>query len=404
MRVAHLADLHFSNKPDKLEEVVRCTDFAVRAMVKDFMPDLIILAGDTVDEADGPIRADSDAFRAAVRFVSACADIAPVAICLGTPSHDRKTPLLFRDLRGANEIYVSDRIEMIGITQLGQFTFPEAAGLAAMLTFLPSPDKSHCIGTYGGGSLSLTTMNAKEALHDALAYIGECNKAFADIPKIVIGHGMITGAEYSSGTVSTGEDLEFSVHDLRLAGADITCFGHVHKWQAFSGNIYYAGSPGRLNFGEQEEKGFLIHDITGNHVASHFVKTPAREFLLKEVEWVKTETTLAAATEVAATCTGKDVRFRYTIPEELRHTVDRNVLTQKFLDAGARLAKVEAIIIPTVRQRAAGISRLETLPEKILKWAETTGADIPDRVLSIAATIEGEATEELILKAKGAIA
>jgi hypothetical protein len=59
--------------------------------------------------------------------------------------------------------------------------------------------------------------------------------------------------------------------------------------------------------------------------------------------------------------------------------------------------------MPAYRQRAAGISRLETLPEKVVKWAETTAMELPQRVLDIAAVIEGMSVEELIADVRLAI-
>lgn len=421
MRIAHIADCHFSMKAEKLEEVVRTTDaILVNLQADPGPPKLIVLAGDTVDEYDGPIRIDSDCARAAIRFVLALADIAPVAIVTGTPSHDRRSPELFRFLKGDNPIYVADKIEMVGLYLAGG-TFPDDGNDVthfeafdnplwqrikpdAVLTFLPSPDKSRVIGTFGGTSKQLTTLAAKECLHDALSYIGELNATVpAGVPKILIGHGMITGSEFSSGVTATGEDLEYSIHDLNLTNTQYKAFGHVHKYQEFPGNIVYAGSPGRLNFGEVEEKGFVKVEIDGNgQVTKEFVKLPARRFAFYECDWDnggidKIMDTLA---EAEGNCQGADVRFRYTIPEEERHRVNRELIQKMLLDAGARAVKVEVTIIPKIRQRAAGISKLETLADKIRKWGEVTGVEIPDRVLEIAATIEGEDVPELLAKAK----
>jgi len=411
MRIAHLADLHFGNKADKLEEVVITTSFALNWLTN-YPPDLIVLAGDSVDEADGPIRIDSDAARAAISFVSACSQLAPVVIVRGTPSHDRRTPELFRALKGRYPIHVATEIEMVALAgarkeDLHFIPYSELPAsltfVNAILTFLPSPDKAHVVASFGGTSRQLTTLAANECLHDALAYIGEVNSQVPPgIPKILVGHGMITGARYSSGTIATGADLEFSVHDLNLTNTDVKLFGHIHAHQIFPGNIIYSGSPGRLNFGETEEKGFVMATInTAGNDGIEFIKTPAREFLFRDMEWDEEGAAkiLDEAQQVTLLCQGKDVRFRYNIPEEMRHAVDRNSLQEQFITAGARVAKVEMTVIPVVRQRAAGISRKLTLTEKIQAWAQVTNTDIPARVMTIAATIEGETIDELLQSA-----
>lgn len=409
LKIAHLADLHFSNKQEKLDEMIRCGAFALQSL-RDECPDLIMLAGDSCDEHDGPIRIDSDTARAAIQFVLACADIAPVAIVLGTPSHDRKTPELFRFLRGKHPVYVADKIEMVQLSDYGFEQYEERSNAMActkaVLTFLPSPDKARIIGTYGGTSKQLTTMSAKEVLHDALAYIGEVNKNIpAGVPRVVIGHGMITGATYSTGAVSTGEDLEYSIHDLNLTNADYKAFGHVHKYQEFPGNIVYSGSLGRLNYGEVEAKGFVMVEFDGNDVISkRFIETPARRFVFLETSWEDggLPTIEAKVVEGLSECNGADVRLRYSIPEEERHSINRQEIIDRFTAAGARIVKVEPSIIPKIRQRAAGISNITTLPDKIVKWGATVDIEIPDRVLKLASTIEGEETAELVAKARSA--
>ena len=404
-RLAHFADLHFSVKPEKLEETTRVTDAALALLAAEPV-ELIVLSGDTVDEHDGAIRVDSPAARAAISFVQRAAELAPVAIVTGTPSHDRETPYLFRHLASFHPIYVADKIEMMAL-RLNAFTrhqftpYEQAEGeIAAVLTFIPSPDKSKVIAAFGGESKQLTNLCAKEVLHDALAYIGEINATVpAGIPRILIGHGMITGAQYSTGAVSTGEDFEFGVSDLHATNTDYKAFGHVHKFQTFPGNIVYAGSPGRLNFGEVENKGFVLVQITPNGTNWNFVQLPARTFLIREHEW-KDETgadgLMIAVEQFSAECNGCDVRFRYTVPEEDRHKVVRPLIEEMFLSGGARIVKIECTIVPRIRARAAGISRLETLPEKIDKWASTVGVDVPPRVMEIAATIEGKTVAELL--------
>lgn len=403
MRVAHISDTHFSMKPEKLAEVMTVTDAALEKMAA-AQPDLIVISGDTVDEFDGPIHAKSDCYRAAYSFVERCAEIAPVAIVLGTPSHDRDMPINFRKIPG---VYVADKIEMVALRAhpFKKYEFMpldsvDDNDLAAVLTFLPSPDKSKVIAAFGGESKQMTNLVAKEVLHDALAYIGEVNASVpAGIPKIVIGHGMITGAMFSTGAVSTGEDFEFRLHDLIMTNTDLKCFGHVHKHQIFPGNIVYAGSPGRLNFGEVEDKGFVMAEIDYfGQVSLEFIKLPAREFFLCECEWEGIEQLLADVDRFSVEVKGCDVRFRYTIPEEERHKVNRADIEATFLNGGARMVKIECVIVPKLRARAEGISRLVTLREKIIKWAGCVNIDVPERVLTISDTIEGKTVPELLEK------
>jgi DNA repair exonuclease SbcCD nuclease subunit len=410
--ILHTADLHFSTKTEKLEEVITTTG-CLLAYAGEHPPNLAIIAGDSLDEADTPIRIDSEAARAAISFVTRLANICPVLIVRGTRSHDRESPYLFRHLRTTFPVYVADKFEQIAYCDerhpgnrtyfwpLGDALANDDAQILAAFTLLPSPDKSGLVSAVGGDSLADTNRIAKESLNDLLAFFGENVKGL-DCPHIAVGHGMITGAQFSGGMTAVGEDLEYSLSDLKLLNADLQCWGHIHKMQNW-GDVFYSGSPGRLNMGETEVKGFLIHTLDGRKlVESHFIETPARRFVLVEAAWSDggLDGIMAKATECEAQCAGADVRFRYDIPDECRHQVNRDELRVRFEAAGARLVKIEQTILPTVRVRAQGISQLETLADKIRKWSDVTGVTVPERVYEIAKTIEGRDTEELIDDAK----
>lgn len=404
MRILHVADLHFSVNPDKLEEMTRCSNHVLVEAIKE-KPDVIVVAGDSVDEHDGKIRIDSETARAAISFIQRLADVAPVVIIRGTLSHDRETPYIFSLLKAKYPIYVSTEIEQIGLTSDKRFkplsgqTIGEP--LIAAFTLVPSVDKSYLMGKLHA-SIGEANLQARELMRDVFAGLGLVNQTITDVPRIMVAHGMVTGAKMSSGQTAIGEDLEFGVDDLRAACCDYVALGHIHKMQSFPGSIYYSGSIGRLNFGETEEKGFLIAEFEGQKVKEvKFLQTPARRFAIHSVEWDEkgTEAILAEAEKCAADCHGADVRFRYTIPEEEKHTISNGELEKKFLDAGARKVKIEYSILPKNRTRAAGISKLSTLPEKLKRWGESVGEDIPHDVLSIASSIEGKDIDELVKEA-----
>ncbi len=410
--VLQTGDQHFSNKADKLAESI-VTNHAVLDKAEIELPDVILMTGDLVDEHDGPIRIDSESARAAIQYVKRAASIAPVLIIRGTRSHDRETPYLFDQLQTIHPVRVCSRIEMVALLPDNSFINmgDEAPYMMedykAVFTVFPSPDKANLIATFGGASITASTLNAKEVLNDTLAYVGSVNAEIPpNVPRIFVAHGMITGAKFSSGTVATGEDFEYSLADLALTQTDLKAFGHVHKFQTFPGNVFYSGSAGRLNMGETEEKGFLMHEMEGRAlIQTRFIETPARRFVLYDVPWGDggIDYILARANECESECNGADVRFRYAIPEEFRHMINREDLVKRFTDAGARLIKIEPTLIPKIRQRAAGISQMTSMANKVRKWAETVGIELPDRVTAIALTIESRDAEELIDDAKNAV-
>lgn len=405
MKIAHCADLHFSINTELLVEVVRTSDFMLACFANE-RPDVIVIAGDTLDEYLGRIRIDSECARAAISFVERCADIAPVIIIRGTRSHDRESPAIFSHLRAKFPILVACDIKQISLTTDRKFVedidHPWVETVASF-TLVPSLDKSYLMAA-DDSSIRSGNMAFKEAIHDLFAGFGIVNEQFTahGIPTVLVTHGMLTGACFSSGQTAIGEDLEFGLNDLHAAKATYTALGHVHKHQVFPGNVVYSGSSARLNFGEAEDKGFVVAEFSDAEcVDVRFEQTPARRFCFGEVpEYTDAQDVYARANTLAVGCRGADVRFRLQLPEECRADVDRDRLEQIFLVAGANKVKLEISIIPKQRSRSEGISRVDSLVEKVQRWGVTVGEAIPDDVLALASIIEGVSAEELLVQSQ----
>lgn len=411
----HTGDLHFSNTPDKLAEVVRTTDFLLQQAAIE-RPNVIIVSGDSIDEYDSRIRIDSDCARAAISFIERCGNLAPTVVIRGTKSHDRDAVYLFQHLRSLYPIHVACDVQRVAlvpgdVTGIPRFTDlvgdKNYGDIEAVFTLVPSLDKTYIMADDSSGIRSGNQI-FKEAVHDLFAGYGIINDQFTavGIPTFLVTHGMMSGAVFSSGQVAVGEDLEFGLNDLHAACCSYVALGHVHKYQEFPGNVFYCGSPGRLNFGETEDKGFIVAEFLGKHLEStRFVTTPARRFCFGEVtEYVGAEDVYAQAQALAIDCRGADVRFRLSIPQENRADIDRDRLEQLFLVACANKVKIEISVIPKQRARAEGISHIDSLAEKVLRWGATVGEAIPDNVPALASIIEGVSAEELLMQAQVAAA
>lgn len=412
MKVLHTADLHFSVKPDKLEEVVRVSDVLLQGAAVN-PPDLIILAGDFIDQYDGKIPADSACFRAAKSFMRRAADIAPVVMVRGTKSHDKDISGLFDDISTRCPIHVASDVEQIKLVMdemTGCIRFLPLAEAGngmespvAVFTLTPSLDKSF-LAANGAGGIASGNMEYRQLLYDLFAGLGLVNDSLPyDVPRIFVGHGLLTGAVYSTGQSALGEDMEFSVNDLLAANCDAYMLGHIHKYQAHAGGkIVYSGSPARLNYGEVETKGYVEWKFDGRSVVgSRFVELPARRFHFVEghVEegMVVADYVRDLVEQAKAEANGADVRLRFDVPEEFRSTVDRAEIERLLLEAGALKVKIEMQVIPKQRQRAAGISNIKTLPEKVVAWGTTVDVPVPADVLALAGKIEGLSVEELLV-------
>ena len=70
-------------------------------------------------------------------------------------------------------------------------------------------------------------------------------------------HGTFKGSVYGD---NVGNGRLFDIHDFDMC-TGMMIAGHVHKSGCFEGYFYYCGSPYRWQFGEPEEKGFLMSMI-----------------------------------------------------------------------------------------------------------------------------------------------
>jgi DNA repair exonuclease SbcCD nuclease subunit len=86
-------------------------------------------------------------------------------------------------------------------------------------------------------------------------------------------HGNIKGAIYGMNTpdLNSPKSPVFSIEHFARCNGPIIC-GHVHVAKCLMNHIYYCGSPLRWQFGEEQEKGFIIcvYDPRNHGYYNHF--------------------------------------------------------------------------------------------------------------------------------------
>jgi exonuclease SbcD len=134
--------------------------------------------------------------------------------------------------------------------------------------------------------------------------------------------------------------------------------------------IAYPGSIGRLHYGEEDAKGFLLWDVAPHGARLRFIETPARRMLHLAFSG---RPDMDAIRAVGADTAGAFVRVRWQIAEEERASVDRGEIER--LLAGAAESRLEGRVVPLLRARSAGISAVPTLADKLRRWADLAGVD-----------------------------
>jgi exonuclease SbcD len=109
--------------------------------------------------------------------------------------------------------------------------------------------------------------------------------ADSNLPTVLVAHATISGAEYGSEQlVRLGNELVLTQALVRDARLDYVALGHIHKHQNLNPTndppVVYPGSIERVDFGEaDEDKGFVLADVSRGKTDWRFVVVPTRQLL-----------------------------------------------------------------------------------------------------------------------------
>jgi exonuclease SbcD len=289
MKLLHFADLHLgierhgatdpvtglsSRLGDFLGALDRVVDAAIREEV-----DAVLFAGDAFKNRDPTPTVQREFARRIRRLVEAAI---PIVILIG--NHDlpnawgRATAVEIFPVLAVPGVWIADRIGTLRLTTRSG---------PLQVVHLPWITRSHVLGREEYRAMDME--EAQGQLLQAVAELVGQEAAALDpaVPAVLLAHGTVQGATYGSErTVMLGQDLVFSRADLSAPAFDYIALGHVHKHQVVGQHppMVYAGSPERIDFGEEhEEKGYVLVEIgpggQGEHpVDWHFQRLPARPF------------------------------------------------------------------------------------------------------------------------------
>lgn len=395
MKIAQISDVHYCD--EYLEEVDRCFSRAVWAAIS-AGAQIAVISGDLFDRR---VDLHSPAVAAVCAQVRRLADAMPVLILQGTLSHDVPGSLdVFRTIGGRYPVHVADSIQQIALGQNGdgylwneiREGLPVISGDVALFSCLPPINKGAIAAAIGTKDAAAA---AGEYVYDLMRGWSVRHQAARAqrIPVIVVSHGTVNACMTEQGVPMHGLDHEFTTGSLFAAEASAVMLGHIHQFQQWEQNgrrIAYPGSIGRLHFGEQTAKGFLLWDVEADGADLEFIETPAKRLIQIDFDDVPD---MAELERLAADADGAHVRIRWNVDEEHRDSVDRSAIASMFESAGA--VKLEGRVRPIQRQRAAGITQAHSLADKLTKWCETTGND-PAPLLERLAAIQAHDPETIV--------
>ena len=373
IRIAHCSDIHYCEKHlvwvDKA--MTAFVDGAIEAKAE-----AAILSGDSFDHQ---VHVHDPSVHAFLRQVKRLADHMPVLVLQGTFSHDRPGSLeVLRTLAGKYSIYVANTINQVALLS-GEWTECDGYRFEPAITTIKPDLIISCLPSIHKGTVkAMAGDDATPAslVEDVCKGWAEVNLAArgAGIPTVLVTHGTVNGSVTESRYAMVSPDHEFSPGVLFSAQASAVMIGHIHAhnaWEHEGRQIAYPGSLTRLIHGHDDPTYWL--DWTVSREASFFscIPTPARELIDITFDGPPDMEKLRAA---APQCAGAYVRVRWNVDEEHRHTVDPTLIREILAEACE--VKLEGRVNPVQRTRAEGLTRTESLSDKLSIWGRVTSTDV----------------------------
>lgn len=410
MKIAHIADVHIGvgypgpNPYSRFEDIVRVLDWCADKMIEEKV-DLCLFAGDAFKDSKVMLDRASLEIAAFSTWVGKLADAGiHVVIISGTPSHDAIAAyeLMKRMFGECRNVDILTAPGLLSDFHWGEYV-PEGEEIPSEFTAMR---KTAGLGTFVDGfheinvacipgmnrSNIMTTEECKglspQEVHrlmtGKITDIAQGLRAQVDNdwPTILLSHTTYSEA-------NTGFDQLLQEHEAILTieavhGFDLVCLGHIHRaHQAGAQNVFYAGSPERLNFNEESEiPGFWIYGTGESPAKTRFIETPAREYRTldygdgfggKDVEH------LIEHPESEAHCREVEdavVRLRIRAEEEQAKRLDRRKIEAAFYAAGAFFVQEIRIDVErSDRARDREVTESMGPVDALEKWGAQQGID-----------------------------
>ena len=399
LKILHFSDIHA--RDNDLDEIEKCLDEIFQVASQEH-PDLIACAGDVFDSQN--VKLDSKSAKLIFKIFSDLADIAPVVVVIGTPSHDGTAAEVLEHIKAKHQVWVSSRPEQIRLV-INDFCDGDTVltrtgtGIApvAIISMVPTPTKQFF---NSASDIKGTDNEIAQAMGAMFAGFGAQAAVFPGVPHVLVGHFAMGGAFISETQQLNGLDIEISREQIGYAEADLCLLGHIHLSQQIGQNIFYSGSIFRKDFGELEEKGFYIHEIDdAGFLSSRFIETPTRKLIkivrdLTEGQNLDNLCFWLAGSGMAYDVDGAYVRVELKVYQDEAVKIDKAEI--EAILAGATEVDIRIIRIPRENVRSAHILKLFTLREKIQEMASLKAETVPDSILAKADFLENMSADQVM--------
>jgi exonuclease SbcD len=289
VRLLHFADLHLgienygtldptTGLSTRVHDFLRGFDRIVERAINERF-DAVLFAGDACKNRDPSPTIQREFARRIGRLAKA--DI-PVVLLIG--NHDLPNTM---QRAAPTEIYQTLEIPGVYVCrQMDLLVVPTRSGPLQVVT-LPWLPRSLLLSRDDYRSLDDAELDRKlgEGVSNAIAqFVSELDPA---LPSVLVAHLSLQGATLGfEQSIMLGRDVTVDRDELHAPAFDYIALGHIHKHQVVGTKppAVYAGSPERVDFGEErEDKGYVVVTIEQREDGARetrweFVKLPARAF------------------------------------------------------------------------------------------------------------------------------
>jgi exonuclease SbcC len=388
MRVMHIADLHL--RESSYEEAKASIEAIEQEAAREHF-DLIALAGDTWD---GPIQnSDRAGFGRLLDLIRRLADIAPVAMIYGTPTHDTEGSLeVFERITAKYSITIlrPGKAYFLGEdATIYEPPFDSGRYPRALLFGVPEPSKKWLLAGAGAIGKDESDQVIRTALRNLFLGLGGMRKEHPDLPCVLLYHGQVGGAQTAKEfVIEAGTGISASRDDFAAVGADYIALGDIHMPQQI-GDLpaYYPGPLYPTSWGET---GF---EFGANVVEIDYEDSnPVHVSRLPFPHPVQTKLLTTAADPVPDTASGRV--WIEVLPEtqEQERMLDADELLARLLGHGALPgSRVTIRRVATETVRAAEIMEKKRHRDKVQVWADNSSLPVSEEIRAKADALELEA-------------
>jgi exonuclease SbcC len=377
MKVIHIADLHCCKEHQ--EEALTSLNF-IADEIKTNPVDLVAIAGDTWDAS--MLNTEASGFNNFVDAIQKLAELAPIAMIYGTPSHDTDGSLeVFKKIKAKHSITILEATKSYFLENGKIVENPTAP--EALIFGIPEPRKKYLLANVTTGKEE--TENAiRDAMQKICFLLAAQRQKYSNLPCIMLYHGDIAGSSLQNDrTIERGTGIAISIDDLASIKADYYALGHIHKPQQI-GTLpaYYAGSIYPKDFGETHKAGFNYVEILNG-------KTEVKRIDFPHPQNMKIE--CGSELKFDDSINGKRVWVEITCTKEERAFLDADKILEEIKSHGAvEGSRVTINELPTETVRAAEITEANGVSDKFKVWTSNSGIEFKETTLQKIAELDNE--------------